>query len=123
MMEIVPTGRALIVQAKILPGDIDDVRIGAEATVRFTTVNPRGRSSFKGKVVTLSPARVGTEQGGEGHFLAQISLNDPTGAARDGVVLQPGLPATVNIETAKRTLWDYLMAPLTDALSGGMREE
>lgn len=123
MMEIVPSGRALIVQAKIQPGDIDDVHLGAIATVRFTTVNPRGRSAFKGKVVTLSPARVGAGQGSEGYFLAQIALDDPAGAARGGVALQPGLPATVNIETAKRTLWNYLVAPLTDAFSGGMREE
>jgi HlyD family type I secretion membrane fusion protein len=123
LMEIVPNGRALLIQAKILPGDIDDVRVGAKATVRFTTVNPRGRSSFEGRIVTLSPARVGQESGGEGHYLAQIALDDPAAAARDGVLLQPGIPASVNIETAKRTLWDYLMAPLTDAMSGGLREE
>jgi HlyD family type I secretion membrane fusion protein len=123
LMELVPNGRALIVQAKVKPSDIDDVRIGAVASVRFTSVNPRGRSSFKGRVVTLSPARVGAESGGEGYFLAQIALDDPVGAAADGVVLQPGLPATINIETARRTLWDYLVAPLSDAMSGGMREE
>ncbi|HEX8239486.1 MAG TPA: HlyD family type I secretion periplasmic adaptor subunit [Allosphingosinicella sp.] len=123
LMELVPNGRALIVQAKVKPSDIDDVHLGAVATVRFTSVNPRGRSSFKGRVVTLSPARVGAESGGEGYYLAQIALDDPAGAAADGVVLQPGLPATINIETARRTLWDYLVAPLTDAMSGGMREE
>jgi HlyD family type I secretion membrane fusion protein len=123
LMELVPNGRALIVQAKVKPSDIDDVRIGAVANVRFTSVNPRGRSSFKGRVVTLSPARVGAESGGEGYYLAQIALDDPAGAAADGVVLQPGLPATINIETARRTLWDYLVAPLSDAMSGGMREE
>ncbi|HEX8380591.1 MAG TPA: HlyD family type I secretion periplasmic adaptor subunit [Allosphingosinicella sp.] len=123
LMELVPNGRALIVQAKVKPSDIDDVRLGAIANVRFTSVNPRGRSSFKGRVVTLSPARVGAESGGEGYYLAQIALDDPAGAAADGVVLQPGLPATINIETARRTLWDYLVAPLTDAMSGGMREE
>ncbi|HEU0099015.1 MAG TPA: HlyD family type I secretion periplasmic adaptor subunit [Allosphingosinicella sp.] len=123
LMELVPNGRALIVQAKVKPSDIDDVHLGAVATVRFTSVNPRGRSSFKGRVVTLSPARVGAESGGEGYYLAQIALDDPAGAAADGVVLQPGLPATINIETASRTLWDYLVAPLTDAMSGGMREE
>jgi HlyD family type I secretion membrane fusion protein len=123
LMEIVPSGRALIVQTQIKPTDIDDVHLGAQATVRFTSVNPRGQSSFKGHVVTLSPARVGAEQGGEGYYLAQIALDDPAAAAASGVALQPGIPATVNIETAKRTLWNYLMAPLTDAVSGGMREE
>jgi HlyD family type I secretion membrane fusion protein len=123
LMEIVPQGRALLVQAKIKPTDIDDVRIGAPASVRFTSVNPRGRSAYDGHIVTLSPARVGAEQGGEGYYLATIALDDPAAAARSGIALQPGIPATVNIETHRRTLWDYLMTPLSDALSGGMREE
>ena len=123
LMEIVPQGRALLVQARIKPGDIDDVRLGQRASVRFTSVNPRGRSAFDGRIVTLSPARVGTEGGGEGHYLATIALEDPAAALREGVTLQPGIPATINIETHRRTLWDYLMAPLSDAFSGGMREE
>ncbi len=123
LMEIVPTGRALIVEARIKPADIDDVRVGAEATVRFTSVNPRGTSSFKGRVVTLSPARVADPAGGEGHFRAQIALDDPAGAARAGVALQPGIPANVNIKTKERTLWDYLVAPLSDAMSRSLREE
>ncbi|MDP9413757.1 MAG: HlyD family type I secretion periplasmic adaptor subunit [Pseudomonadota bacterium] len=123
LMEIVPTGRALIVETRIKPADIDDVRVGAEATVRFTSVNPRGASSFKGRVVTLSPARVADPNGGEGYFRAQVALDDPAGAARAGVALQPGIPASVNIKTKERTLWDYLIAPLSDAMSRSLREE
>ncbi len=123
LMEIVPTGRTLIVEARVKPEDIDDVRVGAEATVRFTTVNPRGESSFKGRVVTLSPARVEDPKGGPGHYRAQIVLNDPAAAASTGLALQPGIPANVNIKTKERTLWDYLVAPLGDAMSRSMREE
>jgi HlyD family type I secretion membrane fusion protein len=122
LMEIVPTGRTLIVEVRIKPDDIDDVRVGAEAIVRFTTVNPRGQSSFKGRVVTLSPARVTDAQGGA-HFRAQIALDDPAAAAAGGVTLQPGIPAAVNIKTRDRTLWDYLVAPLSDAMSRSFREE
>lgn len=122
LMELVPTGRALIVEARIKPADIDDVRLGAQATVRFSTVNPRGQSAFTGRVVTLSPARVEEGSGG-GYYRAQIALDDPAAAARAGVAMQPGIPASVNIKTQDRTLWDYLTAPLTDAMSRSMREE
>ncbi len=123
LMEIVPTGRTLLVDARIKPADIDDVRLGAEATLRFASVNPRGQSSFKGRVVTLSPTRIADAQGGEGHYRAQIALDDPAVLARAGVPLQPGIPAAVNIKTKERTLWDYLVAPLKDAMSRSFREE
>lgn len=121
LMEIVPTGRSLMVEVRVKPQDIDDVRIGQEATVRFSSVNPHGRTSFQGRVITLSPARI--EQGGQSYYKAQVALDDPESLRREGLALQPGIPASVNIKTQERTLFDYLMAPLSDAFSRSMREE
>ena len=121
LMQIVPSGRPLIVEARVKPADIDDVRLGQEAIVRFSTVNPHGRTAFKGHVVTLSPAQI--SDGGQAYFKAQIALDDPAGARRDGLTLQPGIPASVNIKTRDRSLFSYLFAPLTDAMSRTMREE
>ena len=49
LMQIVPNGRALIVEARVKPQDIDDVRIGQEATIRASaastrTARPRSRA-------------------------------------------------------------------------------
>jgi HlyD family type I secretion membrane fusion protein len=121
-MEIVPQGRALIVEATIRPEDIDDVRVGSPATLRFTTVNPRGQSSFDGKVVALSPASI-TGENGQRYFRAQIMVDDPDALTRNNVSLQPGLPVTVNVKTHSRTLFDYLFAPVADTMSGAFREE
>lgn len=121
LMEIVPTGRTLIVEARVKPTDIDDVRIGQRATVRFSSVNPHGRTAFDGRVATLSPARI--DQGGQSYYRAQIFLENPGAARREGLTLQPGIPASVNIRTQERTLFDYLLSPLTDAVSRSFREE
>jgi HlyD family type I secretion membrane fusion protein len=121
LMEVVPAGRTLIVEAKIKPSDIDDVHLGAEATVRFSTVNPRGQSSFTGRVVTLSPARIEDSSGG--YYRAQIAIDDPAAASDAGLSLQPGIPASVNVKTQDRTLLSYLLSPLGDAMSRSFREE
>ncbi len=121
LMEIVPDGRALIIEARVKPQDIDDVRIGQPATIRFATVNPHGKTAFDGRVVTLSPARI--DQGGQSFYKAQVVLNDPAEARREGLTLQPGIPASVTIKTRSRTLFNYLTAPLTDAISRSFREE
>ena len=121
LMQLVPSGRPLIVEARVKPADIDDVRLGQEATVRFSTVNPHGKTAFKGHVVTLSPAQI--TEGGQAYFKAQIALDDPADARREGLTLQPGIPASVNIKTKDRSLFSYLFAPLTDAMSRSFREE
>lgn len=121
LMQIVPSGRPLIVEARVKPSDIDDVRLGQEATIRFSTVNPNGKTAFKGRVVTLSPAQI--TEGGQAYFKAQIALDDPAEARREGLVLQPGIPASVNIKTKDRTLFGYLFAPFADAVSRSFREE
>jgi HlyD family type I secretion membrane fusion protein len=123
LMQIVPVGRALIVEARIRPEDIDDVRVGQQATVRFSSVAPHSRAVFTGRVVTLSATRLSDGQGGRPYFRAQIALDDVPGAAREGVALQPGLPASVHITTQRRTLFDYLFAPFSDAMSRSFREE
>lgn len=123
LMELVPNGRTMIVEAQVKPQDIDDVRIGQEATVRFNSVNPHGQTAFKGRVTTLSPTRIGTEKGGAGYYQAQIVLEHPDIVRQAGVELQPGIPASVNIKTKERTLLDYLFAPFSDAVSKSFREE
>lgn len=121
LMEIVPAGRTLIIEARVKPQDIDDVRVGQPATVRFSSVNPHGKTAFDGRVVTLSPARV--DEGGQSFYKAQVTILDPTELAREGVVLRPGIPASATIKTQDRSLFDYLIAPLTDAISRSFREE
>lgn len=119
--DLLPEGRAFIVEAKIRPQDVDDVKVGGDAHVRFTTVNPRGRSNVVGRVTTLSADRL-TDRDGQAYYLAYVAL-DAEELRRDGLQLQAGLPATVNIKTANRTFLNYLLAPLSDAMSHAAREE
>lgn len=121
LMEVVPSSRALVVEVRVRPEDIDDVAVGQPAMIRFTTVNPRGQSSIEGRVATLSPAPISDRDGD--YFRAQVTVTDPSVLADAGIALRPGVPATVNIETHARTLADYLLAPLGDAFSGAFREE
>jgi hypothetical protein len=95
------------------------------ASLRFTTVNPRGQSTIPGRVVALSPARIGEGGAGApaGYFRAQIMVDDPRALARAGIRLQPGLPVLVHVNTHSRTLLDYLLTPVEDAMSSAFREE
>lgn len=121
LMQVVPDRRTLIVEARIRPQDIDDVRVGQTTKLRFTSVNPRTHGSVDGRVTTLSPAPI-TERSGQ-YYRAQIVVSDPEALVEQGVRLQPGLPVTATIETHSRTLADYLLAPLGDAFARAFRED
>ena len=122
ILDVLPANRSLIVEARIRPQDVDDVRVGSLADVRFTTVNPRGRSNIGGKVTTLSADRITDEATGTDYYLAYIALD-----ARDiedaGITITPGLPASVNVRTRSRSLLDYLLSPFFDAFAKAGREE
>ncbi|MFC4257370.1 HlyD family type I secretion periplasmic adaptor subunit [Altererythrobacter xixiisoli] len=122
VMEVVPDSRALVVETAVLPADIDSVRVGMPATLRFPTVNPHGRTDFEGKVVALSPAPV-TGENGTQSFRARIEVADPALLRREGVNLRPGVPVSVDIRAKDRTLLDYLLSPLTDAFGNMFREQ
>lgn len=121
LMEIVPTGKPLVVEAQVKPEDVSDVRLGQAAMVRFTSINPHGRSAFPGRVTALSPARI--EAQGGSYYKAEVMIDDPAAVRRSGLTLQPGLPASVTIKTRNRTLFAYLAAPLTDAMSKAFRQK
>jgi HlyD family type I secretion membrane fusion protein len=122
VMDILPSGRGLVVEAKIKPQDIDDVHVGSRADVRFTTVHPRGPSKVTGTVTTLSADRLTDATTGAPYYLAYIAL-DAADLHDDDLTLTAGLPATVNVRTAERSFLSYIFAPLLDAFSGAGRQE
>lgn len=121
LMELVPDGAGLVADVSVAAADIDDVRIGQPATLRFATVNPHGKTAFAGTVIRLSPDRVGDGAGSA--YRARIRLDDPAGARRDGLLLRPGIPVSANIKTQDRSLFDYLFSPFIDAMSRAFRSE
>jgi HlyD family secretion protein len=57
VFELLPTTGALIVEAKVLPQDVDALRIGQEARMRFTALNQRRTPEVPGTVTYVSADR------------------------------------------------------------------
>ncbi|MFM9942171.1 MAG: HlyD family type I secretion periplasmic adaptor subunit [Hyphomicrobiaceae bacterium] len=122
ILQIIPEGERLIVDAQLPPTEIDKVRKGQPAYIRFTAFNARSTPRLDGAVINISAAQI-TDNQGRSFFTVQIALADgelakiPTGHA-----LVPGMPAEVYIETGSRTILSYFLKPLTDAMSRSFRE-
>lgn len=127
LMDIVPSGEALIIDAQIQPHLIDKIRVGQAADVRFSTFANSPQLLVEGKLVNISkdlltkPA--GTIDGGSTYYLARVSLTPKGMQDLKGRQLQPGMPVQVVIKTGERTLFAYLMHPLSKRIAASMKEE
>src|SRR5262245_23448672 len=74
IMLIVPPSDELVVEAKIAPGDIDQVALGADAFVRIMAGNQRTTPQLLGKVTRISADLTKEQQTNEAYFLIRITL-------------------------------------------------
>lgn len=127
LMEIVPQGRALVIQASVAPNDADDLEVGQETQIRFTSLHERNLPILKGKLTKLSADSFLDEKSGQRFFRAEVSVGPEqldvirkVRGMRTG--LQAGLPVEVLIPLRKRTALDYLLEPLAQTVWRSGRE-
>ncbi len=125
VMEIVPEGDRLQVDARVTPQDIDKVSIGQETIIRFTGLSGRTTPQVKGVVKTVSADRLQDEVTGLPFYRVVIDFSEEADLAKiaGGVTLSPGMPADSFIKTGTSPAIDYLIKPLTDAMARSMRED
>lgn len=123
LMEIVPEGVSLIVEAEVSTTDIDRVAVGMEADIRFSAFNSSTTPVIGGKLKTISADRLVNEQTGMPYYLARLEVTEEGWVLLGELTLQPGMPAEVLIKTGSRTLFEYLAKPAADALSRSLIEE
>ena len=120
--QIIPEDDNLQVEVQIDPRDIDKVRDGLPATIRFPAFNARTTPSLDGSVTKISAAELKTEDG-KSYFTAQVEIaSDELNKIGKRHRLLPGMPAEVFIETSSRSILSYFLRPLTDAMTGALRE-
>lgn len=123
ILEIVPDRDQLIIEARVPPAEVDQIRDGQPATVRFAAFDRRSTPILTGRVKTVSPAQLSDRATGAPYFSVIVEV-PPEELARLGAGRQlvPGMPADVFIQTGARTVLSYLMKPLTDAVAHAFRE-
>ena len=122
LLDVVPKGDRLIVEAFVDPNDIDVVEVGLEAQVRLTALTQRNLAPLAGHVTTVSADRLTDQRTGASYFLARVELDDDPAEKLDGERLYPGMQAEVMIVTGARTTLDYLSRPLVDSFNRAFRE-
>jgi HlyD family secretion protein len=122
IMLIVPQGDRLLVETQISPRDVDQVRIGLPARLRFSAFDQQTTPQIEGEVLSVSPDLTRDPNTGEAYFTARIAISDGEIAKLGDNRLQPGIPVEVQITTRERTAMSYLMKPLADQINRAFRE-
>lgn len=112
IVEIVPVEEKLQVEAWVNPADIAFLRPGLLARVGITAYDPEIYGMLQATLTDISADTFSTERG-ESFFRIRLHT-DSDGLEYEGRKLPiiPGMNASVDILTGKKTILDYLLNPL-----------
>lgn len=122
IMLIVPEGDPLVIEAKIMPHEIDRVWLGQSANLRLTAFNMNTTPELTGEVTRVSADVSVDPKSGAPFYTVRISLPESEIARLDGLKLVPGMPVESFIQTGARTVASYLTKPLTDHIAKSWNE-
>ncbi len=123
VLEILPTSSDLVISARVKPNDVDVVRVGQEASIRFVALNTRTTPEVPATIEYVSADRLVDPATQEPYFDARLKLdaNLPSSISKDQIYA--GMPVDAFIKTDERTFVEYLAKPVTDSFSKAFREE
>lgn len=123
LMEIVPQEEALFIEAKIRPADIAFVRPQQPAVVKITAYDFSIYGGLEGEVERISADSVYDEQTHENYYLVTVkTLTTQLKREQESLPIIPGMVASVDILTGKKSVLDYLLKPINKARAEALRE-
>lgn len=123
LLEIVPSGTELIVETKIDPKDIAEIALGSKVKISLTAFDPSRYGNIEGRVLNISADAVSEPNTGEQFYLVDVSI-DGILYESDGseVTILPGMVASIDVLTGKRTILDYFWEPIAKTKERAFRD-
>ena len=122
IMLIVPQTDTLFVEAKVAPQEIDQLRIGQPAVLRFVAFNQRTTPELNGNITRISADVSEDAKTGLRYYTVRISVLESEVSRLGNQRLVPGMPVEALVQTSPRTVLSYFVKPFQDHLSRAFRE-
>jgi HlyD family secretion protein len=122
IMLIVPKGDDLVLQAQVMPQDIDQVAVGQSAHVRFPAFSSRITPEVGAEVLQVSADTSRADAQSPPFYAVRLRIPAKELEKLGDNQLKPGMPAEAFIQTDARTPLSYLLKPLTDQIAHALRE-
>lgn len=125
LMDVVPTGDALVVEGQLPVNLVDKVHPGLKVDLIFSAFNVNKTPQIPGEVNTVSADRFTDEKTGMPYYKVSAKVT-PAGLkmmADNKMEVRPGMPVNLFVKTGERTMMSYLLKPLFDRVKTSMTEE
>jgi adhesin transport system membrane fusion protein len=125
IIEIVPLDDTLLIEAKIRPADIAFLHPGQKATIKVTAYDFSIYGGLDADLERISADTIRDELDPKGERFYRVYLRTKTNSLEhngEELPIIPGMTATVEILTGKKSVLDYLMKPILKARDRAMRE-
>lgn len=129
VMQIIPAGARLILEAHVSPAEIAFIHPGQGASIKFDAYDSSIYGGANGRVIFVSPdtTTVARPDGGGQESFYRVQLEVDTSPMRpknpgERIVIQPGMTATAEIKTGRTTVFRYLTKPILKTTSEAMGE-
>lgn len=123
LLQIVPDRDSMIVEARIRPQDVDQVRVGQAARITFSGFNRQTTPDIPGKLIFVSPDLTSDQRTGQSYYRIKVRLDADALARAPQIALKAGMPAETFVQTGDRSILSFLLKPLLDQLRYSMRSE
>ena len=121
LLEVVPDVEKLVIDVQMSPMDIDRIRVGQEAEVRFAVF--KDSYTITGELVRISADAMIDETNGRAYYEAKVELFESDMDLLGNYELVPGMPADVLVKTGSRTLLGYITSPLQRMFENSLIED
>jgi adhesin transport system membrane fusion protein len=121
LIEIVPTEDTLLVEAKIAPQDIAFLRPDLHAIVKFSAYDFTKYGGLNGTLEHISADTTQDEEGNS-FYIVRVRTEQTSFGHDETLPIIPGMTASVDIITGKRTVLDYLLKPILSAKNNALKE-
>lgn len=122
LMFIVPQDRPLLVAVRVPAIHVDEVRLGQEVRLVFSSLASRSPPEMIGRVILVSADALADERTGVTYYRTEISIDGKSLQDLGEVEVVPGMPVDAFIKTADRTPLSYLLRPFADYFRHSFRE-
>lgn len=121
IIEIVPSEDKLLIEAKIAPQDIAFLSPNLPTLIKFTAYDFTRYGGLEGTLQQISADTIEDEEGNS-FYVVRVVANDHKFGKKGELPIIPGMTASVDIITGKRTILDYLLKPILSAQQSALRE-
>ena len=122
VVEIVPQEDTLLIELKIKPADIASVSVGQNARLKFSAYDFAIHGSLQSELTFVSADTITNEEG-ESYYLVRVKpVESFLGHELEPLPIKVGMTAEADIITAKKTILQYLIQPVSRGLDKALRE-